>query len=101
MSIEELFPLQNRYGRFLVGLYLSRRRGERHLSVEELAQLLSMSPLTYRRIESGRSKISPQNFDTLTEVLDLDMDDLIELSRIARIKHINDISKSLSLNYPQ
>lgn len=100
MNIEQLFPDQNRHVRFLLGLYITRKRKEQDLSVPAIAARLGITAPIYKRIESGRMKLNDSLFEKMRLLLSLEQEDLIEINRIAAIRYINDLSKILTFNYP-
>jgi transcriptional regulator with XRE-family HTH domain len=100
MQIDVLFPNQNRYTRYMLGLYLKRKRTEAGLSVEEVAGNLDLASRTYRKLEAGQMKIAAKHFAILQDLLKLDADDLIEIRKIVSVQYINDLSQVLSQNYP-
>lgn len=100
MKIETFFPDQNRHVRFLLGLYISRKRQECGASVADLAEKISVTTQSFKRIEAGRMKITPGLFEKIQSHLALEADDLNEIRRIASVSYINDLSKVLVPNYP-
>lgn len=100
MKIDTFFPDQNRHVRFLLGLYISRKRQETGASVADFAGKISVTPQSFKRIEAGRMKITPTLFEKILVHLPLEADDLNEIRRIASVSYINDLSKVLVPNYP-
>lgn len=100
MKLEGFFPQQNRHVRFLLGLYISRKRRESGASVEDLATKTELTPQSVKRIEAGRMKVTPRIFGKLQPVLGLEPEDLNEIRRIAGVSYINDLSKVLVPNFP-
>lgn len=100
MNIERFFPDQNRHVRFLLGLYISRKRLESGASIADLAQKIEVTPQAFKRIEAGRMKITPGLFDKIQAHVSIDPEDLNEIRKIAGVSFINDLSKVLVPNYP-
>lgn len=100
MKIDSFFPDQNRHVRFLLGLYISRKRQESGGSVADLAGKIEVTPQSFKRIEAGRMKITPSLFEKIQTHLSLEAEDLDEIRRIASVSFINDLSKVLVPNYP-
>jgi len=100
MKIEAFFQNQNRHVRFLIGLYISRKRLERGFSVQETASQLGLTPQAYKRIEGGRSKLKSEYFDKIQSLLKLEIDELYEIRQISCVAFINELSKNLGTNYP-
>lgn len=100
MQIDAIFPNQNRHVRHLLGLYISRKRNELGFSASEIASQVHLSPHAYRRIEVGKVKISCPLFQKIQSLLFLDIEDLLEIHKIAGVNYINDVSKALLENYP-
>lgn len=100
MKFENFFPNQNRQVRFLLGLYISRKRRESGASINEVATKAEITPQSVKRIEAGRMKITPVIFEKIQLQLSLEADDLNEIRRIASVSYINDLSKVLVPNYP-
>jgi transcriptional regulator with XRE-family HTH domain len=95
-----MFSDQKRHLRFLLGLYISRKRLELGYSIYEVAFQLQLTSLFYKRIESGRAKMKTDIFYKIQALLFLDADDLHDIRRISRIAYVNDLAKALSANYP-
>ena len=100
MDIKELFPIQNQHSRFLLGLYISRKRQELGLSAAALAAQLNLDQKTYARLEGGHKKMDPLLFEKLQFLLSLEAAELIELQAVAKIRYINDLSKVMVPNFP-
>ncbi len=100
MHIDIVFPNQNRHVRYLLGLYISRKRNELGFSAKDIAAQIELSLQSYRRIETGRVKINTELFEKIQSLLPLELDDLNEIRKIASVKYINDLSKALIQNYP-
>ena len=100
MTMDMLFPDQNRHVRFLMGLYISKKRNEKGFSVGDVANLLDLAPQSYKKIETGRMKINSDIFDKMQNLLSLDLEELDEIRQIACVRYINDLSKALVSNYP-
>ncbi|MNK15808.1 hypothetical protein D3C87_339590 [compost metagenome] len=100
MDIDMLFPDQNRHVRHLLGLYIKRKRNDLGVSIQDTASNMSLDSQAYRRIEAGRSKITPEQFQHMHHLLALEPNELIEIRKIAGVKYINDLSRVLSPNYP-
>ena len=100
MDIDMLFPDQNRHVRHLLGLYIKRKRNDLGASIQDTASNMSLDSQAYRRIEAGRSKITPEQFERIHQLLSLDPQELIEIRRITGVMYINDLSRVLSPNYP-
>lgn len=94
MRLDMFFPNQNRHVRFLMGLYLSRKRKEQGVSLQEISALVNLTPQSYKRIESGTKKLDETLFSKIQSLLTLDPDDLNEIRRIAAIRFVNDLSKA-------
>lgn len=100
MKFESFFPNQNRHVRFLLGLYISRKRRESGASLTELANKAELTPQSMKRIEAGRMKVTPRIFGKLQVALGFESEDLNEIRRIAGVAYINDLSKVLVPNFP-
>lgn len=100
MQIDALFPNQNRHVRFLLGLYLSRKRNELGFSLQDVAAKVELTPQSYKRIEAGRMKIKPALFEKIQMLLCLEFEELLEIRKVASVQHINDLSRELIPNYP-
>lgn len=100
MKIDHFFPDQHRHVRFLLGLYINRKRRELGISTSELASQTSLTPDSIKRIEAGRKKISSEDFDKIHSSLRLEADELNEIRKIAGVSLINHFSKVLVPNYP-
>jgi len=100
MQIDVFFPEQNRHIRFLLGLYISRKRVEMGYTVENVAEQLAVSVHSYKRIESGRGKVNATVFNKLQNLLAFEASDLNEIRKIASVNFINDLSKAMVSNYP-
>lgn len=99
-QIEIFFPNQNRHVRFLLGLYISRKRNELGFSVQDMASRVEMTPQIYKRIEGGRMKITSDCFEKIQSLLFLESHELDEIRKISGVRYINDLSKTLISNYP-
>jgi transcriptional regulator with XRE-family HTH domain len=100
MDIESFFPDQNRHVRFLLGLYITRKRKEAGITIAEVATKADVSPQSIKRIEAGRMKISFGLFKKIQPLINLEPDDLNEIRRIAGVAFINDLSKFLVPDFP-
>ncbi|MBS1970525.1 MAG: helix-turn-helix transcriptional regulator [Bdellovibrionales bacterium] len=100
MKFETFFPNQNRHVRFLLGLYISRKRRESGASLTELANKADLTPQSIKRIEAGRMNVTPRIFGNLQVALGFEAEDLNEIRRIAGVAYINDLSKVLVPNFP-
>ncbi|WP_413287991.1 helix-turn-helix domain-containing protein [Bdellovibrio sp. HCB337] len=100
MRLDMFFPNQNRHVRFLMGLYLNRKRNEQGLSLQEVASQVGLTPQSYKRIESGGKKIDDTLFEKIQSLIAIEPEDLNEIRRIAAIRFVNDLSKAFASNYP-
>ncbi|MGZ3691863.1 MAG: helix-turn-helix transcriptional regulator [Pseudobdellovibrionaceae bacterium] len=100
MKIDAIFQNQNRHVRYLLGLYISRKRNELGFTAKDVASRIDLSHQTYRMIEVGQVKINPPLFKKIQSLLALQLSDILEIRKIANIKYINDVSKALLENYP-
>jgi ribosome-binding protein aMBF1 (putative translation factor) len=100
MKIESFFDNQNRHVRFLLGLYISRKRRESGASIEDFAIKADLTPQSVKRIEAGRMKVTPRIFGKIQSTLGFDPEDLNEIRRIAAVAYINDLSKVLVPDFP-
>lgn len=96
MKLEMFFPNQNRHVRFLMGLYLNRKRNEQGLSLQEISSQVGLTPQAYKRIESGTKKIDETLFEKIQSLLILEPDDLNEIRKIAAIRFVNDLSQAFA-----
>lgn len=92
--------MQTRHVRFLLGLYLKRKRSELSFSEDIVASHLDLTTRSYRKMEAGQSKISEDQFRLLQDLLNFEPEDLIEIRKIVGVQYINDLSAALSENYP-
>lgn len=100
MKVDVFLSNQNRHVRFLLGLYISRKRNELGLSIQDIASHINLSPQTYKRIEAGSKKVNATVFEKMHSLLSFNQEDLMEIRRIATISYVNDLSKALTANYP-
>ena len=101
MQLELLFPHQNRYVRFLLGMYLKRKRTEQSYSEEFVANYLAIKEASYRKLESGQMNFSDEQFTRLQNLLSFEADDLIEIRKIVSVQYINSLSAEMSENFPR
>ncbi len=100
MRIETLFPEQNAHVRFILGQHLKQKRLLHEMSLDALALALQVDARTYRRIESGQTNISEEQFSQLQQLLQLDSQELLEIGRIAAVSRVNAYAKALDEGYP-
>lgn len=91
---------QNRYVRFYLSMYFKKKRAELGLSPDDVASLLQVPIQTYRKIESGRMRLSEPLFESLIATLSLRSEELFEIGRLANVAYANALSAALSSNYP-
>ena len=101
MQLELLFPNQNRYVRFLLGMYLKRKRTEMSFTEEFIANYLGLKEGSYKKLESGHMNFSNQQFTRLQDILNFEADDLIEIRKIVDVQYINSLSAEMSENFPR
>ena len=100
MNIDILFTDQDRHVRFLLGLYIKRKRNERGMSISELASRVYVTQESLKRIESGKKNLSPGDLAKFQDQLNFEYGDLIEIHKIAKVAYVNDISKVMVPDYP-
>jgi len=100
MKLENIFPDQHRHVRFLIGLYINRKRREMGMSVADVASKTNTTPKSFKMIEAGRAKLTSAFFEELHSLLGFSDEELHEIRKIASVTYINDLSKVLVPNYP-
>jgi|GEM_PF-5087301 Predicted transcriptional regulator len=101
MQLELLFPNPNRYVRFLLGMYLKRKRTEMAYSEEFIANHLGLKEGSYKKLESGHMNFTNEHFVRLQNLLSFEADDLIEIRKIVDVQFINNLSAEMSENFPR
>lgn len=99
-SFNELFPTRNLHMRLLFGAYLLRKRTELGFTKTAVALNCLMTVKKYSQLEAGATAFSEEQFNKLVETLDLEADDLIELSQISKVRVINEVAEALCENFP-
>lgn len=84
----------------LFGLYIKRRRIELGLKETDLALLTDLNLKEISLLETGRKKISEPLFETLFNVLQMDQNEVIELSKITQVQYLINLFKVIDENYP-
>lgn len=87
--------------RAYLGRYLKQKRQGLELSLKDVATEIGKTEASYRSLESGRANTTYETLSRLFVVLNLDLQDLYEISTISKVACANAIAKELSQDYPQ
>tara|TARA_B110001454_G_scaffold171291_1_gene162034 strand:+ start:66249 stop:66554 length:306 start_codon:yes stop_codon:yes gene_type:complete len=88
MILETLNQFNKReFGR-LFGLYVKRQKGVLNLTSENIAEETGLTLKEVKMIESGRKRLSQNEFETIATVMQMDKDEILNLSKITHVENI-------------
>lgn len=94
--LQDQTPQLRRY----LGRFLKQKRQGMELSLKDIAAKVGKTEAAYRSIESGHAKTAFETLNTLVMILDIDLQELYEISLIAKVSHANAIARELHEDYP-
>lgn len=88
MNIETLNQFNKReFGR-LFGLYVKRQKVILNLTSEKIAEDCGLTLKEVKMIESGRKRLSQNEFETIASVMQMDKGEILNLSKITHVENI-------------
>jgi|JI10StandDraft_1071094.scaffolds.fasta_scaffold289302_3 transcriptional regulator with XRE-family HTH domain len=88
MNLETLNQFNKReFGR-LFGLYIKHQKLSLNVTSEKIAKDTGLTLKEVKMIESGRKRLSQNDFETLVNVMQLDRTEILNLSKITHVENI-------------
>lgn len=88
MNLETLNQFNKReFGR-LFGLYVKRQKDILNLTSDKIAEDTGLTLKEVKMIESGRKRLSQNEFDTIVSVMQMDRGEILNLSKITHVENI-------------
>ena len=78
---------------------LRQLRETNHWSQEEMAERMSMSPSGYAKIERGETKLNIEKLQTIAQIFNIDIVDLMTNDGKTIIVNINESGENTNTNY--
>ncbi|OYZ17598.1 MAG: hypothetical protein B7Y39_14985 [Bdellovibrio sp. 28-41-41] len=88
MNLETLNQFNKReFGR-LFGLYVKRQKDLLNLTSDKIAEATGITLKEVKMIESGRKRLSQNEFETIVSVMQMDRGEILNLSKITHVENI-------------